>query len=129
MTLGERIRQIRLAQPGKMTQEAFGEPLGLNRAVITSYELDKSNPPEATIRLICHEYGIDYEWLKTGKGEMNAQPEEVDVAALTNIMTSDDEFAKSLFRSFARLGPTEWRLLREFMEGVLRETDANEQKK
>jgi len=129
MTIGDRIRQIRLSQPGKLTQEAFGLPLGLNRAVITSYELDKSNPPEAAIRLICHEYGVDYDWLKTGVGEMLVKSEESDVVALTNIMTGDDEFAKQLFRAFARLGAPEWRLLREFMEGVLRDTQANEQKK
>ena len=64
MTIGDRVRKVRLAQPGKLTQEAFGLPLGLTRAVITSYELDKSNPPEATIRLICHTYNVDYEWLK-----------------------------------------------------------------
>ena len=60
---------------------------------------------------------------------MAVSAEESDIVVLTNIMTGDDEFAKSLIRSFARLGSAEWRMLSEFMEGVLRDMDANERKK
>ncbi len=97
--------------------------------MIAAYESGKVEVPEPTLRLISVLHGISYEWLKYGKGNMQPQTVDADVAALTNIMTSDDEFAKSLFRTFARLGPNEWRQLRMFMEGVLRETDENEQKK
>lgn len=125
--LHERVRMVR--EHSKLSLAKFGDRLGVSKSVIANLEYNKVQPPEPMIRAIAFEFGVNHEWLKTGKGSMAVTAEESDVAALTNIMTDDDEFAKSLFRSFARLGPAEWRMLREFMEGVLRDTNENEQKK
>ncbi len=127
MTIGERIKETR--KELGLTQTEFAEKIGVLGAAISLMEKNDRNPSETVVRAICREYSVNYEWLKTGKGVKLTPTDDFDVAALTNIMTGDDEFAKQLFRAFARLGAPEWRLLREFMEGVLRDTQANEQKK
>lgn len=125
--LHERIRIVR--ERANLSLSKFGDRLGVSKSVIANLEYNKVQPTEPMIRSIASEFGVNVEWLKTGEGQYEISPEESDVAALTNIMTGDDEFAKSLFRTFARLGPNEWRQLRMFMEGVLNDTAADEQKK
>jgi len=122
--LHERVRMVR--EHSKLSLSKFGDRLGVSKSVIANLEYNKVQPPEPMIRAIAFEFAVNYEWLKTGKGSMAVTAEESDVAALTNIMTGDDEFAKSLFRAFARLGPNEWRMLRNFMEEVILDTDTTE---
>ena len=127
-TIGERIKLIR-SKLG-MTQVAFSERIGLKRNSIALVESGDRGTSEPVIRAICREFGVSYDWLMNERGDGPfVSSQEVDVAALTNIMIGDDEFAKNLFRAFARFGPEDWKRLRQFMEGVLRSTEADEQKK
>ena len=47
MTLGQRLKAIRKAQPGKMNQEDFAKSLGLTRMAYSMYELDRVVPSES----------------------------------------------------------------------------------
>ncbi len=107
MTIGERIRQVRKNSDAKMTQQAFGARLGVSMAVVTSYELNRVSPPEPTIRLICSTYGVDYDWLKYGEGEMYPANEDAVLAALDDLMTSENEETKALIRALARMDEKE----------------------
>ena len=75
---GERFRQIRRAS--RITQEEFGQMLGVSRQTINAYENDRQRPPLDMLEKVCREQGISPHWLLTGKGEprMNAayQPTE-----------------------------------------------------
>jgi len=126
LTLGERVREVRKSQVPKLSQTEFAVQLGLTRAQVKTYELDVVETPESTVRLICMKFGIAYDWLKTGEGDMRISSQDADVGALVNIMTGDNEFAKNLFRAYARLGTEEWERLRLFMEDVIRQTQADE---
>ena len=124
----DRIKKVR--KHFKLSQQAFGAKVGkLSRDVINNIENGRAEASELVIRAISTTFGVNYKWLETGDGDMFISSEEADVAALTNIMIGDDTFAKNLFRSFARLGPEDWEHLRQFMEEVIRSTQADEQKK
>jgi len=109
MFIGDRIRQVRTGLNTKMTQEQFGARIGVSREVITSYELGRVDPPEPTVRLICHEFGVSYVWLKEGIGEIEEIPADArTLAAIERILEGEDEFVKFVFRKAAKLDKAVW---------------------
>ncbi len=68
----ERIRLLR-KQHLKLSQEQFGEQLGVSRTVIKNIELGTLARPEQKeplYRLICETFHVNYKWLISGDGEM-----------------------------------------------------------
>ena len=64
----ERIRKIRRYL--ELTQQEFADRLGIKRGAIANYELGRNEPVDSVVSLICREYGVNEEWLRTGTGEM-----------------------------------------------------------
>ncbi len=72
MEIYERIKELR-KQHLKLSQERFGEMLGVNRDVINNIErnrLAKPEQKEPLYRLICETFHVNYKWLVSGEGEM-----------------------------------------------------------
>ena len=108
MNIAERIKQIRKSHNAKMTQTDFGEKLGLPREVITSYEIGRVIPPEPTIRLICSTFGVDYDWLKFGTGEMFGSGDDAVLAELDDLMTGEEHpETRAIIRALAGMSTTE----------------------
>lgn len=68
MTLGDRMRKLRKTLD--LTQQEFAERIGSVQNSITGYESGRRNPSAPVISLICREFGVSEEWLRTGAGEM-----------------------------------------------------------
>lgn len=66
--LADRIREVR----GNLTQEKFGNMLGISKAQVSKYESRKAVPPSATIDKIASAGNRTREWLLWGnlKGEV-----------------------------------------------------------
>lgn len=89
MEVYERIKYLRKHHL-KLTQDQFGEKLGVSRAVIRNIELNLLARPEQKeplLRLICKTFNISYRWLTTGEGEMNE--------------TSSNPFVDNLINTYA----------------------------
>lgn len=80
--MNERIRAVR--KHFSMTLEKFGERIGVTAAAVSNFELDKRQPSNQIIYVICREFGVNEIWLRTGEGEM-FEPK-----------TEDDEIAEFL---------------------------------
>lgn len=118
-TISERIKIIRsTATEKKLSQEEFARSLGLNRGAIANYEDAenrlKGEVPDSIIRLICSTYHVSYAWLKDGIGEMMQQTDEDD--DVNRLMLGESEFAKAVFRALAKLPPSAWDALRQFVD-------------
>ncbi|MEG0513534.1 MAG: helix-turn-helix transcriptional regulator [Clostridia bacterium] len=120
MTIGQRVKCIRSMQTPKMTQTDFGQKLNLSRAQIKTYELDTVSPSDATLKLICMTFDVNWLWLKDGEGEMKNPPDTVD-EMVDRIMTGSESFKKSVFRAFARLGDDEWQALQTLYDSIKKE--------
>ncbi len=59
-----------------LTQSEMAKALGLARSRLSELESGKTQPRESLLRLISHTFGVSYEWLKEGKGEMWERREE-----------------------------------------------------
>jgi len=67
--MNERLKSLRLKQ--KMNQSEFGSRIGLTTSAISDIERGKVKTiTEGNIKLICREFNINEEWLRTGRGEM-----------------------------------------------------------
>jgi repressor LexA len=68
MKAGERIRALRKALG--LTQKEFAERIGITYQMLGLYERGEYEPSEKVLKLISSTFGVSYEWLKEGKGEM-----------------------------------------------------------
>lgn len=68
ITTNQRIKKIR--RNLDLTQQEFAERIGVSRANIGKYETGISEPSAAVLSLICREFDVREEWLRTGDGEM-----------------------------------------------------------
>jgi len=59
-----------------LSQSQFAHKLGVSKDLISKYEQGRRSVPDKTLRLISKTFGVSYEWLKYGKGEMWAEKEE-----------------------------------------------------
>lgn len=64
----ERIKKIR--KELDLTQQEFADRLGIKRGAIANYEIGRNEPVDSVISLICREFNVREEWLRTGDGKM-----------------------------------------------------------
>ena len=67
---GERFRESR--KLAKLSQQKFGELLGVSRQTINAYENDRQRPTLDMMEKVCRQQGISPRWLLSGTGEMSA---------------------------------------------------------
>lgn len=75
--MNERIKQVRKLK--KLSQTAFGEPLGASRDMINNVENGRAAVSDMMIAAICRVYNVDEVWLRTGAGQPFAQKSRRDV--------------------------------------------------
>lgn len=71
--MNNRIKEIR--NDLKLSRIAFGKRLGVSGDVINNLERGRVEPKDPIIKLICSEYSVNEEWLRTGKGSMFIEPD------------------------------------------------------
>ncbi len=67
--LGERVRLFRKTIT-RLTQEEFGEEIGVSRQTVNAYERDRQKPNMRMIEAMCTKYNVSPFWLLTGNGKM-----------------------------------------------------------
>lgn len=110
--MNERIRKIR--KELGITQQEFADRLKISRNNIAGYEVGKSTPSESVISLICREFNVHEEWLRTGKGEMFFQLDKEDMLmqwAGAVLGSETNTFKKNFVKMLASLSEHEWELL------------------
>ncbi len=124
MGIHERMKIVR--EHNNLTQSEFGEKLGVSRDVYANIENNRLKKPETKepiYKLICKEFGISYQWLVNGIGEMESDDSMEAQAIVDSIMTSDDEFAKSVIVAFAKLGEDEWKVVKKIVDEIKKSPD------
>lgn len=78
--MNERLRKLRKSLD--MTQQNFGARISVKGNTVAQWESGRNEPSDSTIFLICREFNVNEDWLRTGNGEMFVKE------------TSDEEFMK-----------------------------------
>lgn len=117
--MNERIKQLRLELG--LSQEEFGNRLGVGRGAITNIELNKVEPKPLFVSLICKTYGVRESWLRDGTGPMYTTMDEADELAriFAEIGASDDGLVKTAIRVYWRLDEKEKPAIRKLTDDLL----------
>lgn len=100
----DRIREVR--EHFGLSMEKFGSRIGIGKASISLLESGKNNPSIQTIALICREFGVNEQWLRTGEGEMFEQTRASVLDRLATEYSLDKEQV-SVIENFLDLSPQE----------------------
>ena len=71
--MNERIRILR--EEMKLSRAAFGEKLGVSGDVINNLERGRVEAKDHIIKLICAEFSVNENWLRSGAEPMYIQPD------------------------------------------------------
>lgn len=108
----DRIKKIR--KEFDLTQQKFADRIGVKQNTVAQYEMGRNIPIDTVISLICREFNVNEEWLRTGSGPM-LKPLTADgeLAFFFGSTLADDgeSFKKQLFRALAKLSPGGWQAL------------------
>lgn len=120
----DRIKKIR--KELDLTQQEFADRIGIKRNTVASYETGKSNLSDGAVSLICREFNVNEEWLRTGKGEMFIeQTKDEQIAAFVGsiLKDEDDSFKRRLISGLAALDDNGWGVLEKFLDSIQKEKD------
>lgn len=119
MEIHERIKAVR--KTVGISQAEFGKRVGISRDAVNNIEngrLKRPEQKEPLYRLICTEFGISEQWLRTGKGDMFAQlSRDAEITAFVGKALSDeaDTFKKRFIAVLSQLDEPEWELLEKMV--------------
>ena len=110
--MNKRIEKARKSL--SMSRAAFGEKMGVSGDVINNLERGRVEAKEHMVKLICQTFGLNEEWLRTGKGEMFlSEDTESDIAKLTVDLLNEpqDSFKCRYVSLLANMSDDEWKFL------------------
>lgn len=104
-----------------MTQEKFGSAINVKGNTVAQWESGRNAPPDGLIKLICQEFRVNEEWLRTGNGEMfiKLSRDEEMAELIGNLMSQeDDSFKKRLISGLLALDDNGWDVLENFINSI-----------
>ncbi len=124
MTTGERIKKLR--KDLDLTQQKFGERLGIKGNTVAQYELGRNEPIDAVLSLICKEFNVNEDWLRTGVGNIfTEQSEDAQISSFIGNLLKDEEesFKRRLISGLAALDQNGWDVLEKFLDSIQKKKD------
>lgn len=118
--MNKRIKELR--KHLKLTQDEFGEKLGVAKSSISNIEKGRYGVTDQTIKLMVREFGVSEKWLRTGEGEMLPDFSRADaIAKLADdiMMEVPDSFKSRLVTALAQMSDEQWKLLEDFTYKVV----------
>lgn len=120
--MNHRIKELRKAL--SLTQQEFADRIGMKRNTIANYEIDRNEPSNSVITLICREFNVSEHWLRTGEGEMFIQMtrDEEIAAFMGDVLAGEsDNFRRRFIAMLSKLNGDQWELLEQMINGMVNE--------
>lgn len=123
MTIGERLHYLR-EEELDISQEEFGNRIGVSRFSISNYESGKRGLTARVITDICREFGVNEVWLRTGEGGTDNMFTQLDPAdrfsiSLGTLSSSENHFIQNAVNYLAEADPQKLKVLEDFMKSCL----------
>lgn len=118
--MNERIKKLRKYL--HLTQDEFGEKLGVKKSAVSKIEKGENGVTDQMIKLMKKELGVNENWLRTGEGEMFPEFTRADAIAklADDIMTEvSDSFKSRLVTALAQMTDEQWKLLEDITYKVV----------
>lgn len=126
MSVASRTKELRDSLG--LTQQKFADRLGITRGAVANWDLDRSDPSDAVISLICRVFNVREAWLRDGTGEMfESKPRAEELGELVRKLLSDrpESFRSRLITSLLRFEPNspEWQVLENIYDSIANEKE------
>ncbi|WP_081332737.1 helix-turn-helix domain-containing protein [Eisenbergiella tayi] len=123
MSIGERLHYLR-EEELDISQEEFGNRIGVSRFSISNYESGKRSLTARVITDICREFGVNEVWLRTGEGGTDNMFTKLDPAdrftiSLGTLSSSENQFVQNAVNYLAESDPEKLKVLEELMKACL----------
>lgn len=118
MSVSERIRALR--KELKLSQEAFGERIGVSKGVIVNLELERAPAKDLMLKMICRTFNVNPLWLESGEGEMFLDvPDTIldDLAVEFDLSPTE----KNIVTNYLRMSPEDRRKVSDLLHKLLGE--------
>ena len=118
--MNTRIEEIR--KYNKLSRAAFGERIGVSGDVINNLERGRVELKDHIFKLICMEFNVNEEWLRTGEGEMFipvSRDDEIAKFTADLLKEEPDSFKNRLVSTLAKMSEEEWEMLEKKMREIL----------
>ena len=118
MSVSERIRVLR--KELNLSQEAFGERIGVSKGVIVNLELERAPAKELMLKMICRTFNVNPLWLEKGEGEMFLDvPDSIrdDLAIEFDLSPTE----KNIVTNYLRMPPEDRRKVSDLLHKLLGE--------
>lgn len=120
----DRIRKLRKTLD--LTQEEFSKRLGITRTAVAQYETGRNDPVSSVVSLICKEFNVNEEWLRTGSGEMFVQMSKEDklLEWMGEVVSDDkDAFRRRFVSALAKLDVKDWLTIEKLIYKMIDENE------
>lgn len=109
----ERVKEVRKAL--RLTQEKFGERIGVKKNTISQIESGINGVTDQLRLAVCREFNVNEDWLRTGEGSMFVEPDKDEEITrfMGDILSGHPDFRRRLISVLSRMTPDEWALLEE----------------
>jgi transcriptional regulator with XRE-family HTH domain len=115
MNMNDRVREIRSTLG--LTQKEFGKKLAIAQSYLTNIETGKREVTEKIQKLICLQFNVNEQWLKTGNGEMFVEDDNTLLAQLSKQYNLDD-FSRRFVETFIKLPDAQRKAVTDFAYAV-----------
>ena len=115
----DRFKELR--ENLSLTQQKFADRLDISRNFVAQIEMGNKIPSERTIKDICREFKVNYEWLTEGTGEMfiqNKRKSEIADFVGSVLNGEADSFKIRLVEILANLNESEWETLQKLANAL-----------
>lgn len=105
-----------------LSKTQFARALGITNASVSTMCSGKTKPSSQTIVLICKEFGISEEWLRTGSGEMFVKKTRNDRIEdlIGRVRNEPDGSVKvRILALLSRLSNEQWELIDQMLDMLL----------
>lgn len=99
----------------KITQVEFSERIGVTQGTLSLMEKGKMSVNNQNIKLICQEFGVREEWLRTGKEPAFKNEEEL-LKLLGSKLDDLDNMDRRIITEYLKLEAHKKKILKEFIK-------------
>lgn len=114
-------------------QSEFASKIGLGQAALSAMEKGIRGITDRNIQIICKEFNVNEEWLRTGEGSMFVElSREDELAKWAGSLArpgNKDEFTKKFVHMLSKLSVEDWEVLEKMAELMVEEMEDKEKEK
>ena len=117
--MNERLKQLRTVLG--LSQEAFGETVGVTKAAISRIESGINSLSDRMILSIVTQLNVNERWLRTGEGDMFielSKDEQIEDFIGNLLSSEEDSFKRRLISGLAALDENGWNVLEKFLDSI-----------